>query len=87
VTETGELAAMLRRVTTTRRTETVYPIEGVTEDFEPFDQLVVAAHIVVGGVEYTQVSALNPNAYPEVVDRVETLTAERLAREVIEARR
>jgi hypothetical protein len=85
--ETLVLEALIHRIETTRRTETVYPVEGVTEDFEPFDQLVIVALVEVGGVEYTQAVTVGVDAYPEVVDRVEALARERLAREVIEALR
>ena len=85
--ETLVLKALIHRIETTRRTETVHPIEGVTEDFEPFDQLVVAAHVEVDGIEYTRATTVGVDAYPEVVDRVEALTREQLAREVIEVLR
>jgi len=80
------LDELLRLIETTRQTETVYPREG-DDDFEPYDQLVITAHVEIDGVEYTQVSTLAPNAYPEVVNSVESLTREHLARQVIEARR
>ena len=79
--------ALLPQIQTTRGTETVTLYVEESGDFESFDQIAITAYVKIGGVDYKLTATLGVDAYPEVVDRMEALTREHLARQVIEALR
>jgi hypothetical protein len=79
--------ALLSQIETTRGTETVTLYVAGSGDLEWFDQIAITASVKIGGVDYKLTATLGVDAYPEVVDRIEALTREHLARQVIEALR
>lgn len=82
---TEKLDDLIDRVEIARSVETVISFEDPAE-FEPYDQLVIRAEIKVDGAIRRLVATLSANAYPQVVDRVERLTAEALARQILAER-
>jgi hypothetical protein len=77
-----ELAALLRRIETGRRVERVEPREG--DDFQAYDQLVFYATVEIDGIEHSRTAATSPALYPEAADVMERMTAEQLARDLLE---
>jgi hypothetical protein len=81
-------AELADRIEVFERMETVYPLEDITEDFEPYDVRVLYAEILIGetvyGRTYTMDPKLDEHVYPELLGRMKELAKTELIHNLID---